>query len=390
MERLLFIFGTRPEAIKLAPVIKAARERGVTAMVCTTGQHREMLDQVLELFEIRPEYDLHLMQPNQDLSSLTARIVENLAGVLRNSTPDLVIVQGDTTTAFSGALAAFYAGIPVAHVEAGLRTYDLHSPFPEEAMRQLISRIASWHFAPTVQNAEALIREGIPPRAIYVTGNTGLDALRLVSSLIASGSRKEQLQLPSAIIERLSIGGKMILITGHRRENFGSGLQGICRAIQELAARFPDILFLYPVHLNPNVQGPVENLLGKVPNISLTGPANYYTFVYLMLRSNLIISDSGGVQEEAPSLRRPVFVTRENSERMEMVQAGAVRLVGTDPDVIVREVCGALEDEAVYNSMLIDVNPYGDGHAAERILDTVLKAGKSSNREPNYASIPGR
>lgn len=390
MERILAIFGTRPEAIKLAPVIKRAREIGAAALVCTTGQHREMLDQVLSLFEIQPDFDLNVMRPNQDLASLTARIIEKLSDVITRCSPDLVLVQGDTTTAFSAALAAFYAKIPVAHVEAGLRTYNLHSPFPEEAMRQLISRLASLHFAPTERNAQALVREGVPADRIFVTGNTVIDALYEITTLVRTGQKKECLQLPRSILEKLAEDRRLILITGHRRENFGSGFERICSAVLNLAESFPASLFLYPVHLNPNVRRPVGRILSAVSNIELIEPVNYYTFVYLMNRSYIIISDSGGVQEEAPSLQKPVFVTRENSERMEIVDCGAVKLVGTDPATIVREVTAALEDEGVYQRMLVGRNPYGDGKAAQRILDLVLGGHRDTLGEPGYAALSGR
>jgi len=372
MRRVLAIFGTRPEAIKLAPVLHHAHAAGATVLTCTTGQHREMLNQVLELFDIKPDYDLEVMRPNQQLASLTARILDGVSEVLHRASPDIVLVQGDTTTAFASALAAFYANIPVGHIEAGLRTYNLRSPFPEEAMRQLITRIASWHLAPTARNARDLRAEGISPDRIHVTGNTVVDALLQTCKLIQSGDKLEQLQIPENLSEELSDGCRMVLVTGHRRENFGGAIERICRALHSLADRFPDILFIYPVHMNPNVLGPVERLLGQVRNFRLIKPVNYYTFVYLMKRAHLIISDSGGVQEEAPSLRRPVFVTRDTTERMEVVETGAVKLVGTDPEVIIDEVSAILEDESLYQSMLIDSNPYGDGHAAERIVDLVL------------------
>ncbi|HEV2276693.1 MAG TPA: UDP-N-acetylglucosamine 2-epimerase (non-hydrolyzing), partial [Acidobacteriaceae bacterium] len=324
-------------------------------------------------------------------SLLTARILEKLAGIIQRASPELVLVQGDTTTAFSAALAAFYAKIPVAHVEAGLRTCNLHSPFPEEAMRQLISRVATLHFAPTERNARALIAEGIAADRVFVTGNTVIDALFEVAELVRRGERRDFLRLPASTGEKLAGDRHMVLITGHRRENFGSGFERICSAFRELARAFPETLFVYPVHLNPNVRRPVETMLSAVANIELTEPVNYYTFVYLMNRATLIISDSGGVQEEAPSLQKPVFVTRENSERMEIVECGAVKLVGTDPAAIVREVTLALQDQSVYRRMLVDRNPYGDGHAAERIVEILLRedAAKAPGRA-SYASVPGR
>jgi UDP-N-acetylglucosamine 2-epimerase (non-hydrolysing) len=368
-KKILILFGTRPEAIKLAPIILKAADYGFQVKTCATGQHKEMLDQVLKLFSIVPDYDLQVMRPNQELSSLTARILDGVSDVLRRFSPDIVLVQGDTTTAFASALAAFYAKIPVGHIEAGLRTYNLRSPFPEEAMRQMISRIASWHFAPTEGNAQNLIDEGISHDSVFVTGNTVIDALLHIVKLVRSGSNPEFLELASPIVKELSTRRRMVLITGHRRENFGGALARICGAIREIANKFPDTLFLYPVHMNPNVLGPVKEILGPVRNIELMKPVNYYTFVYLMDRAHLIISDSGGVQEEGPSLGRPVFVTREDTERMEVVETGAVKLVGTNADVIVGNVSAALEDESFYNRMLIGANPYGDGHSAQRILD---------------------
>lgn len=379
---LLAIFGTRPECIKLAPILRKAPALGISMWVCVTGQHREMLRQCLEIFDIVPDIDLAVMQPNQDLSSLTARMLSLLPQVFSRVRPDAVLVQGDTTTAFASALAAFYSRIPVGHVEAGLRTYNLKSPFPEEAMRQMISRIASWHFAPTQRNAEALCREGITQEHIAVTGNTVIDSLLDMSKIVRIGLRREHLQLSGELEARLSQDCKLVLITGHRRESFGAGLENICHAIRDLASQFPEVLFIYPVHLNPNVHEPVCRMLGHIRNVVIIDPVNYYTFVYLMNRSYLIISDSGGVQEEAPSLHRPVFVTRNNSERMEAVSAGAVRLVGTSRDVIVREVAAALSDGSVYQSMVVEENPYGDGNAADRILQFLLKV-KTTQAERN-------
>lgn len=372
MGTILTIFGTRPEAIKFAPVIKRAQQAGSKVLTCTTGQHKEMLDQVLHLFDITPDYELHLMRPNQQLPSLTARVLDGVSDVLHRSSPDIVLVQGDTTTAFASALAAFYANIPVGHIEAGLRTHNLQSPFPEEAMRQMISRIASWHFCPTGANAINLINEGINRNRVHVTGNTVIDALLETLLLVRSGTKRELLQLPPSLERELADVSRMVLITGHRRENFGTAFERICGAFRTIAGMFPETLFLYPVHLNPNVRDPVERLLKSVHNVRLIPPVNYYTFVYLMDRARLIISDSGGVQEEAPSLKRPVFVTRENTERMEIVQTGAVKLVGTDPISIVNSVSAALTDHSIYDSMLIESNPYGDGHAAQRILDLLV------------------
>lgn len=370
--KLLIVFGTRPEAIKLAPIIKEAHRAGILVETCNTGQHSVMLDQVLELFNIKPDYELHLMQPSQQLGGLTARVLDGVTGVLLESKPNLVLVQGDTTTAFATALASFYCKIPVGHVEAGLRTLDLQSPFPEEAMRQMIGRIASLHFAPTTRNAKNLLDEGISSESIFVTGNTVIDALLDVQQLVRAGKKNEALDIPESLIQELRGNTRMVLITGHRRENFGAAFERVCDAIRELAERHPDTLFIYPVHLNPNVVGPAQRMLGEIANVRLIEPANYYSFVYLMDRSCVILSDSGGVQEEAPSLHKPVFVTRENTERTEIIAAGAAKLVGTDVDVIVKEVSAVLESEALRQKMMVETNPYGDGHSAERILSQVL------------------
>lgn len=369
--KILSIFGTRPEAIKMAPVIQALQANpAFTAKVCVTAQHRQMLDQVLELFAIRPDYDLDIMQDGQDLFGLTARMLPALRNVLAVEQPDMVLVQGDTTTCFVGSLAAFYLRIPVGHVEAGLRTGDLYAPFPEEANRAMTSRLAALHFAPTEQARRNLLAEGIAADTVHVTGNTVIDALLQVRERIASqqdwggvfGSAE-------AIIRE---GRPYILITGHRRENFGSGFQRICEAIALLAERRPHLHFIYPVHLNPNVQGPVHAILGRIANIHLIPPLDYAPFVYAMNQARLILTDSGGVQEEAPSLGKPVLVTRETTERPEAVAAGAVLLVGTDKDRIVQETERLLDDEALYQKMSGTINPYGDGHAAMRIA-TILQ-----------------
>jgi UDP-N-acetylglucosamine 2-epimerase (non-hydrolysing) len=389
--KILTVFGTRPEAIKLAPIIQQGPAMGATVITCTTGQHREMLDQVLDLFDICPDHDLRVMQPNQDLASLTARILSGVSKVLSLSSPDMVLVQGDTATAFAAALAAFYAKIPVGHVEAGLRTYDLYSPFPEEAMRQMITRVARWHFAPTEQSARNLIREGVSEDRVFVTGNTVIDALLKASALIRAGQKVHHLQLSASAAGTLGDGRRLVLITGHRRENFGEAFERVCQALRDLALSFPDTVFIYPVHMNPNVRQPVQRILQPVENIHLIEPVNYYTFVHLMQRAYLIISDSGGVQEEAPSLGRPVFVTRQKSERMEIVETGAVKLVGTDPKTITTEVAAALLDRSVYESMLIETNPYGDGNAAQRILNLLLAPRHSAGaKEEPHAAVPGR
>ena len=371
--RLLVVFGTRPECIKLAPIIRRAQLCGVEAITCTTGQHREMLSQCLDVFDIRPDFDLSVMRPNQNLAGLTARILDGISPVLEGVRPDAVIVQGDTTTAFAATLAAFYSRIPVAHVEAGLRTYDLAAPFPEEAMRQMVSRLASWHFAPTQQNRKALVAERVDPTKIFVTGNTVIDALLMVRDLVERGSRLDLLELPEDLALQMSGSDRrrMVLITGHRRESFGDGIKDICAAIAKLAIDFPEILFVYPVHLNPNVLDPVQRALAGIRNVYLLKPVNYYTFVYLMDRATLIISDSGGVQEEAPSLKVPVLVTRAVTERMEVVESGNVRLVGSDYTRIIAEASMLLTDEEQRLRMTLAENPYGDGHAADRILQTI-------------------
>lgn len=373
--RLLTVFGTRPECIKLAPVIKRASAMGVDVVTCVTGQHREMLTQCLDLFDIVPEFDLSVMRPNQSLSGLTARVLDGMVSVLEASKPDCVMVQGDTTTAFAAALAAFYAGIPVAHVEAGLRTYDLAAPFPEEGMRQMISRLAKWHLAPTEKNRLALLAEGIKDEHISVTGNTVIDALFLTRDLVAREAHPELLEINPGLTDLLADRSRrLVLITGHRRESFGDGIRNICRAIATLASEFPGTTFVYPVHLNPNVMKPVQKELGSLANVHLLRPLNYYTFVYLMNRSHLIISDSGGVQEEAPSLKVPVLVTRTVTERMEVVDIGSVKLVGSDPSRIIAEARVLLTNPEARFAMTVAANPYGDGRGADRMLDFLTAA----------------
>uniref|UniRef100_UPI00405773A2 non-hydrolyzing UDP-N-acetylglucosamine 2-epimerase n=1 Tax=Candidatus Electronema sp. TaxID=2698783 RepID=UPI00405773A2 len=364
--KLLSIFGTRPEAIKMAPVIQALQaDATFTVKVCVTAQHRQMLDQVLELFAIRPDYDLDIMQEGQDLFGLTARMLPALRDVLAVEQPDMVLVQGDTTTCFVGSLAAFYLRIPVGHVEAGLRTHDIYAPFPEEANRAMTSRLAALHFAPTEQARRNLLAEGIAADAVHVTGNTVIDALLQVrDQLSADQDWRGVFGSAEAVIRA---GRPYILITGHRRENFGSGFRRICEAIALLAERRPQLHFIYPVHLNPNVQGIVYSILGGIANIHLIPPLDYAPFVYAMNQARLILTDSGGVQEEAPSLGKPVLVTRETTERPEAVAAGTVLLVGTDKDRIIQETERLLDDAAVYQKMSGTINPYGDGHAAARI-----------------------
>ncbi|MES1164918.1 MAG: UDP-N-acetylglucosamine 2-epimerase (non-hydrolyzing) [Verrucomicrobiota bacterium] len=378
--KISVIFGTRPEAIKLAPVIlRLKQEAGLICHVCSSSQHRQMLDQVLEVFDIRPDADLDLMRPNQTLSGLTARAIEAIDGYLAAERPDLVLVQGDTTTVFCASLAAFYRHVPIGHVEAGLRTGDLSAPWPEEANRVLTSRLARLHFAPTATSRENLLREGTPADAIAVTGNTVIDALFIAADRVRQrpptiAGLPAALQ-PTADTSRAE--PRMVLITGHRRENFGGGFESICRAIAELAERFPDVHFVYPVHLNPNVRGPVRQILGgQAGENDGTGPANlhlieplpYLSFVAMMSRATVILTDSGGVQEEAPSLGKPVLVMRAVTERPEAVEAGTVRLVGTDQRRIVDGVTELLTKPDVYEKMSRAHNPYGDGHAAERIV----------------------
>ncbi len=356
-KKLLIVLGTRPEAIKLAPVVLHFREHTTDFAVhlCLTGQHREIVHQALGVFGLTADTDLNLMLPGQTLFQSTSRILASLEAVMRETAPDMVIVQGDTTTTLCGALAGFYAGVPVAHVEAGLRTWDLQRPFPEEANRQLVGRLAALHLAATPWAAANLEREGVSPDHIAVTGNTGIDAL------LRTVARLPEQQWPF-----LEQGRKLILVTGHRRENFGEGLERFCRALRKLAER-PDVQIVYPVHPNPNVRGPVEALLGDVQHINLIAPLEYEPFIDLMRRSYILITDSGGVQEEGPSLGKPILVTREVTERPEAVEAGTVRLVGTDGERIVREAALLLDDEAEYTRRSRIHNPYGDGQACGRI-----------------------
>jgi UDP-N-acetylglucosamine 2-epimerase (non-hydrolysing) len=360
VKSILFVFGTRPEAIKLAPVIRSV---GSSARIAVTAQHRGMLDQVLDAFSIHPQYDLDLMRPGQSLFESTSRIVAALEPVLATEQPDFVIVQGDTTTALCGALAGFYKNIPVAHVEAGLRTGDVRQPFPEEMNRVLVSRLADVHFAPTEASAQNLIREGIDPGKVLVTGNTAIDSVLYVRDAIENGRFQPR-------IPELNPQKKLILVTAHRRESFGAGFESICRALTRLAAR-PDVEVIYPVHPNPNVQDPVRRNLAA-SNVRLIDPQGYVEFVALMARAYLLLTDSGGIQEEAPSLGKPVLVLREKTERPEAVEAGTARLVGTGEDLIVREAELLLNDAAEYERRSRVHNPYGDGHASDRIRDRLL------------------
>lgn len=369
--RTLLVFGTRPEAIKMAPVVRACREREseIEPVVCVTGQHREMLAQVTDYFGIRHDIDLDVMQSNQTLASLTARCIERIDGVLEQTRPQCVVAQGDTTTVMCASLAAFYRRVPFVHVEAGLRTGDVWSPFPEEMNRRVASLTTALHCAPTERSRQNLLRERIADAAIHVTGNTVIDALLWAATRErANGSRWAETY--SWLGDR-----RMVLITGHRRENFGGGFENICRAIAELAGRFPDVAFVYPVHLNPNVQEPVRRILSDRDNVHLLPPAPYPEFVWLMDRSTLILTDSGGVQEEAPSLKKPILVMRDSTERPEALDAGAVELVGTDSSRIVAAVSRLLSDPREYARRQIERNPYGDGHAATRIVNLILQKG---------------
>ena len=372
MIRTLTIIGTRPEAIKMAPLVRRlASDPRFDSRLCVTAQHRQMLDSALSAFALRPDYDLDIMRPGQQLADIAAATLTGLGPVLDEFKPDLVLVQGDTTTTLAGAIAAFYKRIRVGHVEAGLRTGDLSAPFPEEGNRKLTTGIADLHFAPTQTSRQNLLREGVPDDRIFVTGNTVIDALLMMRERLATDPA-----LSSAFDSRyawLRADARLILVTGHRRENFGTGFENICRALAQLAARFPDCQILYPVHLNPNVREPVHRILEDIPNVRLDEPADYQPFVYLMNRSTLIITDSGGVQEEAPSLGKPVLVMRAVTERPEAVEAGTVRLVGTDVERIVSEAARLLTDPIAYHAMNRAINPYGDGKATERIVDIIAR-----------------
>ena len=366
--RVLTVFGTRPEAIKMAPVVRAlAAAEDVDARVCITAQHREMLDQVLDLFAIVPDYDLNLMKPGQDLTDITVSALQGLRTVLAEFQPDLLLVHGDTTTTLSASLAAYYQRIAVGHVEAGLRTGNIFSPWPEEINRKVAGTVARLHFAPTERSRANLLAENVPADHVHVTGNTVIDALR---DIVARLETDDALSGELAARFGLDAGKRMILVTGHRRESFGEGFERICAALAQIVRR-DDVEIVYPVHLNPNVKGPVEAHLGGVANIHLIAPQDYLPFVYLMHRSTLILTDSGGVQEEAPSLGKPVLVMRDTTERPEAVEAGTVRLVGTDAGLIVESVDRLLDDRAAYETMSFAHNPYGDGQAAGRILSAI-------------------
>lgn len=379
MKKILLVFGTRPEAIKMAPLVKKLQEmpEEFQTVVCVTGQHREMLDQVLRLFDITPEYDLNIMKPNQDLYDITSRILLGMRDVLKEVLPDIVLVHGDTTTSMAAALAAFYQQIPVGHVEAGLRTGNIYSPWPEEMNRLITGRITTHHFSPTPLAKENLLREHVDEKQIIVTGNTVIDALQMVVERL-----KNDEQLASEVaakinqmgydVQRLDGKRRMVLITGHRRENFGEGFLNICHAIKHLAEQYKDVDFVYPMHLNPNVRKPVLEILGdKAENVFLIEPLDYLPFVYMMQHSTLILTDSGGVQEEAPGLGKPVLVMRDTTERPEAVEAGTVLLVGTNREKIEQGVSMLLDDADTYRRMSEAVNPYGDGLACARIAEAL-------------------
>jgi len=376
--KILVVFGTRPEAIKMAPVVHALqRESDFECKVCVTGQHRHMLDQVLALFEIRPEYDLDIMKPNQDVTDVTSAILHGLRNVFGQWRPDCVLVHGDTATTLAASLAAYYHRIPVGHVEAGLRTGNMYAPWPEEGNRKVTGALATLHFAPTESSQGNLLREGVSPDHIFVTGNTVIDALLWVKAKLTSDAAT--LAKASEPYHFLSANRKIVLITGHRRESFGEGFERICTAIQHAASDFPDVDFVYPVHMNPNVREPVQPLLNNLPNVHIVEPIDYLPFVRLMDMSYLILTDSGGIQEEAPSLGKPVLVMRDTTERPEAVEAGTVRLVGTDVDAIAGGIRQLLTDDSVYNRMSHAHNPYGDGQASSRIV-TSLRSYNASRK----------
>ena len=371
MKKILLVFGTRPEAIKMAPLVKALQKdtEHFETRVCVTAQHRQMLDQVLEVFGITPEYDLNIMAPNQDLYDITAKVLLGLREVLKDFRPDTVLVHGDTTTSMAASLAAFYMQIPVGHVEAGLRTYNMLSPWPEEMNRQVTDRICTYYFAPTEQSRANLLQENIDAKKIFITGNTVIDALLMAVDIISTTAGVKEKMAKELQEKGYTVGDReYILVTGHRRENFGDGFLHICKAIKELAALHPEMDIVYPVHLNPNVQKPVYELLSGLSNVYLISPLDYLPFIYAMQHSTLLLTDSGGVQEEAPSLGKPVLVMRDTTERPEAVEAGTVKLVGTDAEVIVSNVTALLQDKEMYKRMSETHNPYGDGQACERII----------------------
>lgn len=377
MKTIMLVFGTRPEAIKMAPLVKEFRKYPDTfkTIVCVTGQHREMLDQVLHLFEIVPDYDLNIMKQGQDLYDVTSRVLTGLRDILKEVVPDVVLVHGDTTTSTTAALAAFYQQIPVGHVEAGLRTHNIYSPWPEEMNRQITGRIANYHFCPTSLSKQNLLDEGIQKEKILITGNTVIDALYAVVEKIKTDENlhvelKGVLLSAGYNVNRLQNSKKLVLITGHRRENFGDGFINMCKAIKALTEKYPKVDFVYPMHLNPNVRKPIHEIFGEEqqPNMFFIEPLEYLSFVYLMEQSTIVLTDSGGIQEEAPGLGKPVLVMRDTTERPEALEAGTVKLVGTDYEKIISEVSHLMDDMQYYNSMSQATNPYGDGEACKRIV----------------------
>ena len=382
MINVLIIFGTRPEAIKMAPVVKTLQKNNniFDVKVCVTAQHRDLLDQVLEIFQIKPDYDLNIMKSGQDLYDITSRVLLELRSVLIEAKPDVVLVHGDTTTSMAASLAAFYAQIPVCHVEAGLRTHNIYSPWPEEMNRLITGRIATYHFSPTLLSCRNLLDEGVKKDAITVTGNTVIDALYLVIDKIKSNEAldselAEILKKSGYDVNRLQEGKKLVLITGHRRENFGDGFISMCTAIKVLTKKYPGVDFVYPMHLNPHVRKPIHEVFGEdlsdLGNMFFIEPLEYLAFVYLMEKSNIVLTDSGGIQEEAPGLGKPVLVMRDTTERPEALDAGTVKLVGTNYDKILNEVSALLDDTAYYERMSKAVNPYGDGMACGRIVSAL-------------------
>ena len=383
MKKVMLVFGTRPEAIKMAPLVKEFQKHNeqFKTFVCVTGQHREMLDQVLNLFEIKPDYDLNIMKQGQDLYDVTARVLVGMRDVLKEAQPDVVLVHGDTTTSTAAALAAFYQQIPVGHVEAGLRTHNIYSPWPEEMNRLITGRIASYHFSPTQLSRQNLLQENVSDSSITVTGNTVIDALYWVVNKIKKDENlNTELQGVLATagydVNRLTNGKKLVLITGHRRENFGDGFINMCTAIKDLTQKYPEVDFVYPMHLNPNVRKPIHEVFGEdlhnLENMFFIEPLEYLSFVYLMEKSTIVLTDSGGIQEEAPGLGKPVLVMRDTTERPEALKAGTVKLVGTNYDIIVSEVSNLLNNQEYYNTMSKAVNPYGDGLACKRIVKKTL------------------
>ena len=383
MKKVMLVFGTRPEAIKMAPLVKEFQKqpKRVETVVCVTGQHREMLDQVLKIFDIKPDYDLNIMKQGQDLYDVTARVLTGMRDVLKEVKPDVVLVHGDTTTSTAAALAAFYQQIPVGHVEAGLRTHNIYSPWPEEMNRLLTGRLATYHFSPTPLSRNNLIKESIDDRNIIVTGNTVIDALYWVVDKIKNNKELDNelediLSKAGYDVNRLNNGKKLVLITGHRRENFGDGFINMCTAIKDLTVKYPDLDFVYPMHLNPNVRKPIHEVFGEnlsgLKNMFFIEPLEYLSFVYLMEKSSIVLTDSGGIQEEAPGLGKPVLVMRDTTERPEALDAGTVKLVGTDYNKIVNEVSSLIDDKAAYEKMSKAVNPYGDGLACGRIVNALL------------------